>query len=222
MAYGNRTRAKRRGGLASTEEQETHFFVRTDSHRQAALLSSSCFCKNPIGSRVSHRVPLSTEIGIHEHHSHRMSVTSLWEGASTRTQTRASGNRGPARTYAGGDGRAALLVAFGAAVAGDAGHTVLAGTLAGGLVAGFASSAHRVAIAGCGGHTTGRSAGWAEEAGAHPPQVPPHPVAPHRCHPGEEQGWGSRPSQAHTHSRNSDNWPPAYLETGKENHNGLT
>lgn len=57
------------------------------------------------------------------------------------------------RTYAGRDGRAALLVALGAAVARDAGNAVLAGTLASGLVAGFAGSAHRVAITGCGKHT---------------------------------------------------------------------
>lgn len=52
-------------------------------------------------------------------------------------------------TDARGDGGAALLIAFGTAVAGDACHTVLAGTLAGGLIAGLASSTHRVAITGC-------------------------------------------------------------------------
>lgn len=55
-----------------------------------------------------------------------------------------------ARTYAGGDGGAALLVALGAAVAGDAGDTVLAGTLARGLVAGLAGGAHGVTVALCG------------------------------------------------------------------------
>lgn len=58
------------------------------------------------------------------------------------------------RTDAGSDGRAALLVAFGTAVAGDACHAVFAGTLASGLIAGLASSTHRVAIAGCQEHKT--------------------------------------------------------------------
>lgn len=53
-------------------------------------------------------------------------------------------------TYAGGDGGAALLVALGAAVAGDAGDTVLAGTLARGLVAGLAGGTHGVTVALCG------------------------------------------------------------------------
>lgn len=52
-------------------------------------------------------------------------------------------------TDARGDGGAALLVAFGTAVAGDACHAILAGTLASGLIAGLASSTHRVAITGC-------------------------------------------------------------------------
>lgn len=52
-------------------------------------------------------------------------------------------------TDARGDGGAALLVAFGTSVAGDARHAVLAGTLASGLIAGLASSTHRVAITGC-------------------------------------------------------------------------
>lgn len=49
-------------------------------------------------------------------------------------------------TDAGGHGRAALLVPFGAAVAGDARDTVLAGALACGLVACLACCAHRVAV----------------------------------------------------------------------------
>lgn len=57
-------------------------------------------------------------------------------------------------TDARGDGGAALLVAFGTAVAGDACHAVLAGTLASGLIAGLASSTHRVAITGCEEHET--------------------------------------------------------------------
>lgn len=57
-------------------------------------------------------------------------------------------------TDARGDGGAALLVAFGTAVAGDARHAVLAGTLASGLIAGLASSTHRVAITGCEEHKT--------------------------------------------------------------------
>lgn len=52
-------------------------------------------------------------------------------------------------TYAGGDRRAALLVALGTAVAGDAGHAVLAGTLAGGLVAGLAGCANWMTITRC-------------------------------------------------------------------------
>lgn len=52
-------------------------------------------------------------------------------------------------TYAGCDGRTALLVALGTAVAGDASHAILAGTLACGLVASFASSTHGMAITGC-------------------------------------------------------------------------
>lgn len=54
-------------------------------------------------------------------------------------------------TDAGGHRRAALLVALGTAVAGDAGDAVLAGTLACGLVAGFARSSHRVAVTSWGG-----------------------------------------------------------------------
>lgn len=49
-------------------------------------------------------------------------------------------------TDAGGHGRAALLVPFGAAVACDARDTVLAGALACGLVACLACCAHRVAV----------------------------------------------------------------------------
>lgn len=64
-----------------------------------------------------------------------------------------------ARTDAGGDGGAALLVALGTAVAGDARHSILAGTLASGLVAGLASSTHGVAITSCEGHTTRKSEG---------------------------------------------------------------
>lgn len=43
------------------------------------------------------------------------------------------------------------MVALGAAVAGDASDTVLAGALSCGLVARFACSAHRVAVTGWGG-----------------------------------------------------------------------
>lgn len=107
------------------------------------------------------------------------------------------------RTYAGGDGGAALLVAFGAAVAGDAGHAVLAGTLAGGLVAGFASSAHGVAIAGCGGHTTGGSEGG---------QGPVHtlPGGPPQGRAGSRGVGPATP----TRSGSSEHWPPAHLEKG--------
>lgn len=54
-------------------------------------------------------------------------------------------------TDAGGHRWAALLVALGATVAGDAGDTVLAGALACGLVARLACGAHRVAVTGWGG-----------------------------------------------------------------------
>lgn len=53
------------------------------------------------------------------------------------------------RTYAGGNGRAALLVAFSAAVARDTSHAVFTGTLTRGLVTGFASSTHGMAITCC-------------------------------------------------------------------------
>lgn len=49
-------------------------------------------------------------------------------------------------TDAGSHRRATLLVAFGAAVAGDPGDAVLAGTLSCGLVARLACCAHRVAV----------------------------------------------------------------------------
>lgn len=54
-------------------------------------------------------------------------------------------------TDAGGDGGAALLVTFGAAVAGDASDAILAGALACGLVARLAGCTHRVAVTGWGG-----------------------------------------------------------------------
>jgi hypothetical protein len=100
-----------------------------------------------------------------------------------------------AHTDARGDGRAALLVAFGTAVAGDAGHAVLAGTLASGLVAGFASSTHGVAITGCEEHTTEESR---EREGS-----PPCPGAFHGPHSRGRAGRNVRPGQAHTSSRNS-------------------
>lgn len=103
-----------------------------------------------IGVGVSHRAPVSAEIHLNEH------------GPPDTGDPEPPGGReeGAPRTYAGGDGRAALLVALGAAVAGDASHAVLAGTLARGLVARLASGAHGVAIAGCGGHTTEGVRGW--------------------------------------------------------------
>lgn len=77
--------------------------------------------------------------------------------AGTSDSAAASCAQGPlgAPTYAGRDGRAALLVALGAAVAGDAGDTVLAWTLPRGLVAGLAGGAHGMAIALCRGNTMG-------------------------------------------------------------------
>lgn len=59
-------------------------------------------------------------------------------------------------TDAGGHGRAALLVALGAAVAGDASDTILAGALACGLVACLACCAHRVAVTSWGGGGWGK------------------------------------------------------------------
>lgn len=49
--------------------------------------------------------------------------------------------------YAGRNGRAALLVAFSTAVARDTSHAVFTGTLSCGLVTGFASCTHGMAIA---------------------------------------------------------------------------
>lgn len=49
-------------------------------------------------------------------------------------------------TDAGGDGRTALLVAFSAAVAGDASHAIFAWALPGCLVTGFTSCTNRMAI----------------------------------------------------------------------------
>lgn len=53
-------------------------------------------------------------------------------------------------TDAGGDGRAALLVALSAAVAGDPCHPVLAGTLARRLVARLPRRSDGMAVARCG------------------------------------------------------------------------
>lgn len=61
------------------------------------------------------------------------------------------------RTYAGCNGRAALLVAFSTAVARDTSHAVFTGTLSCGLVTGFASSTHGMAITCC--EETGRKRG---------------------------------------------------------------
>lgn len=58
-------------------------------------------------------------------------------------------------TYAGGNGRSALLVAFGTSVTSDARHTIFAGTLPCSLITGFSSCTHGMAITCCGGeHTT--------------------------------------------------------------------
>lgn len=53
------------------------------------------------------------------------------------------------RTYAGGNGRAALLVPFSTAVARDTSDAIFTGTLSCGLVTGFASSTHGMAITCC-------------------------------------------------------------------------
>lgn len=58
-------------------------------------------------------------------------------------------HRAVPHTYAGGNGWAALLVAFSAAVARDTGHAVFTGTLSCGLVTGFASGTHGMAITCC-------------------------------------------------------------------------
>lgn len=65
-------------------------------------------------------------------------------------------------TDAGGHRWTALLVALGAAVAGDASNAVLAGALACGLVARLACCAHRVAVTSWGG---GRGQVWMAEGG---------------------------------------------------------
>lgn len=64
------------------------------------------------------------------------------------------------RTYAGGNGRAALLVAFSTAVARDTSHAVFTGTLSCGLVTGFASSTHGMAITCCEETEEEREAQW--------------------------------------------------------------
>lgn len=59
-----------------------------------------------------------------------------------------SGQGAAALTDAGGHRRAALLVALGTAVAGEASHAILARALPRRLVAGLAGRADRVAVAG--------------------------------------------------------------------------
>lgn len=56
-------------------------------------------------------------------------------------------------TYAGGNGRSALLVTFGTSIASDARHAIFAGTLPCGLITGFPSCTHGMAITCCGGNT---------------------------------------------------------------------
>lgn len=63
-------------------------------------------------------------------------------------------------TYARGNGRAALLVAFCTAVARDTSHAVFTGTLSCGLVTGFASSTHGMAITCCEETEEEREAKW--------------------------------------------------------------
>lgn len=57
-----------------------------------------------------------------------------------------------------------MLVALSTAVAGDAGDTVLAGTLSCGLVARLARRSHRVAVTGWGGVMVGRRIGVNSDA----------------------------------------------------------
>lgn len=76
-------------------------------------------------------------------------------------------------TYAGGDRRAALLVALGTAVTGDARHAVLTGALARRLVTRLTCRTHRVAVTGWreggrggkgGREREGKGGGWLDVA----------------------------------------------------------
>lgn len=67
-----------------------------------------------------------------------MAAVGSWGGLS----------RAGSLTNTGCHWRAALLEARGTAITGEAGDTILAGTLACGLVAGFASSTNRMTVTG--------------------------------------------------------------------------
>lgn len=77
-------------------------------------------------------------------------------------------------TDAGGHGRAALLEALGAAVAGEAGHAVLARALPRRLVAGLAGGTNRVAVAGWVGRRR-RGFGYTGGNEWHKPRAQPWP-----------------------------------------------
>lgn len=57
-----------------------------------------------------------------------------------------SGGGNNRNLYAGGNGRSALLVTFGTSIASDARHSIFAGTLPCGLITGFPSCTHGMAI----------------------------------------------------------------------------
>lgn len=130
--------------------------------------------------------------------SHMEKRSTRWTSAGFRedfpppqpSRSPEEGGRLAPRTYAGGDGRAALLIALGAAVTGNARHTVLAGTLARGLIAGLAGRAHGVAITGCGGHTTGGLEGGGRGRGVVGPSlaIPPRLGMPHGPPPQQTGG----------------------------------
>ena len=100
-----------------------------------------------------------------------MSCPALAAGTSdSAAASCAQGSLG-APTYAGRDGRAALLVALGAAVAGDAGDAVLARALPCCLVAGLASSTNWVAVTGWTGKGVKSLVKWEATHGRSPPLI---------------------------------------------------
>lgn len=159
---------------------------REEQAASAELPAASARATPPPGLGVSHRVP-------HGEALNPLDVSRVQRGLpSPAAQLEPGGGGGGrlARTYAGSDGRTALLVALGTAVAGDARHAILAGTLACGLIAGLAGRAHGVAIAGCGGHTTGGSEGgrgWLAPPFRSRPALG-HPIDPTPGRRGEARG----------------------------------
>lgn len=204
MAYGSRTWAEEEACVRPGARDS--LFVRTDSHRQVGSAGPQLLLQEPhrLGG-VSHGAPLSTDE--HQGALHPLDVSDQHLERTPSIPTPKPGPRGKGRlahTYAGGDGRAALLVAFGAAVARNACHAVLAGTLAGGLVAGFASGSHGMAITRCGEHTTGGS-----EGGKGPVYTLPRGPSPPRGTPwtppqGKSRNGGAGPAKP-THIPEADN-----------------